>query len=118
IEAGDVGDLQPTRGGQEEVAELHGAGPDVRHIQGGGQLRVQRVVQVHDDQPGLGGDVGDVAGERDVARAVQDAARVPGERALQVVVGRVAVGQRIHVDEDEAFLGVGDDRVVIDRMER
>jgi hypothetical protein len=70
-----------------------------------GQLRLQRIVQVDDDQPGVGGDVGDLAGQRDVARPLEHVVRVPGDRALEEVVARLAVGQRVDVDDDQALDG-------------
>ena len=72
-------------------------------------------VEVDHHQAGVGGDIGEMAGQRDVARAVEHAVRVPGHRAPQDVVARLAVGQRVDVDQDQPLLGVGDDGVVVDR---
>ena len=67
--------------------------------------RPERIVEVDHDQAGVGGDIGDMAGERDVARAGQHVALVPGRRAPQEVVARLAVGEGVDVDEDQALLG-------------
>ena len=35
---------------------------------------------------------------------------------LRIVVARIAVGERVDVGEDQAFFGIGDVGVVVDRM--
>src|SRR5262249_47076732 len=49
-------------------------------------------------------DIAVVAGERDVASAAQQAVRVVGQVALEVVVQRIAVEQRTGADQDEALI--------------
>ena len=104
--------------GDEQVAELQRRGARVAQRDGGQVARLERVVQVDDDHAGLGRDVGDMAAEHDVARAVEQPVRVPGQRALEEIVARLAIGQRIDIDQDQALFGVADGRVVIDRVER
>ena len=48
--------------------------------------------------------------------APQYAAGIPGKRALQEVVARFTIRERVDVRQDQAFLGVGDVGVVIERM--
>ena len=78
---------------------------------------LERVVEVDDDQAGRGGDIGVMAAERDVAGAGEHAALVPGHGALEEIVARLAVGEGVDVDQDQAFLGVGDDGVAVERVE-
>ncbi len=78
---------------------------------------MKRVVEVDHHQPRRRGDIGIMAGQSDVPGAGEHAVLVPGDGAPEEVVARVAVGQRVDVDEVEALLGVGDHRIIVDRVE-
>ena len=77
----------------------------------------QRIIQIDHHQTGPGCDIGDVTRQRDVPRAVQHPARVPGRGPTQVVVARIAVGERIDIDQDQPLARVGDHGVAVDRVE-
>ena len=79
---------------------------------------LERILEVHDHHPGGRGDVGIRTAHRDVPRALQHPAAIPGQRALEEVVARIAVLQCIDVDQDQALLGVRDQCIVVDRMKR
>ena len=51
-----------------------------------------------------------------MARALQQLFLVPGERALEEIVARLTVGERIDVGQNQPFFGIGDQRVIIDRV--
>ena len=66
----------------------------------------------------VGGDVGVGADEGDVLGAGELPVRIEREGALEEVVFRVAVRERARVDENQAFLAVGDEDVLVYRMDR
>ena len=105
VHPGDVEQLEAVGVGHPQIAELQRRGAGVAQRDGGGVARVERVVEVDDDEPGRGGDVGVMAAERDVARAVEHSALVPGDGALEEIVARLAVGEGLDVDQDQPFLG-------------
>src|SRR4029077_1845732 len=84
----------------------------------GGDARRERLVEIHHHHAGAGGDIGGEAAQDDVPRPAQHAAALPGERALEEVVARLAVLQCLHVDKDQAFVRVRDRGVAVDRMHR
>ena len=52
-----------------------------------------------------------------MTRAIQNAAFIPRHRPGQEVVARLAVRQRIDVGGDQPFLGIGDEGVIVNRVE-
>ena len=48
----------------------------------------------------------------------QHPALVPGDRAFEEIIARLTVGKRIHIGDDQAFFGIDDERVVVNRMKR
>jgi hypothetical protein len=109
-EAGVVGD--------KEIAELQCGRANALQRDHSFELRFQRIVEIDDDEARVGGDVGVMAAQHDVARAVEDAILVPRDRARHEVVLRVAVGQCVDVGENQTLDGVGERRIAVDRVER
>src|SRR5436309_1396473 len=73
-------------------------------------------MEIDDDEPNIGADVGISAGDGDGSRAAQDAVWIEGHVALQEVVQRIAVKQRAGSDEDQSFLAIGHIQEAIERM--
>ena len=114
---GHVHHLQARGRGGEQVAELQRRRAHVAHRQHRGDARRQRRVHVHHHQAGVGRDVQEVPADGDVAGTGQHAVAVPGQRPLEEVVARLAVGQRVHVHQHQAFFGVHHEGVVVDGVE-
>ncbi len=55
---------------------------------------MERIVHVELDDPGIGADIEMRPGDRQMTRAFEDAACVPGERAVEEVVARLAVAAK------------------------
>ena len=117
----DVEDLEPDSIQDEGVTELVGDRHrmiDPRSADLVGDLRVHRIAEIDHDQAVVGGDVGVGADEGDVLGAGELPVRIEREGALEEVVFRVAVRERARVDENQAFLAVGDEDVLVHRMDR
>ena len=114
----DIDHAQPAGVGDGQIAKLQCRRACASHGHHRRQLGSERVFQIDDDHALGGGDVGVRPTHRDVPRALEHAAHVPGQRPLDEVVARVTVLQRVHVDQDQAFFSVGDQRVVVDRVHR
>ena len=114
----DVDHVQAVGCGHEQVAELEMRRARALDRDRGGDPRLERIVEVEHHDAGIRGHVHPAARDEQVARAVQHAALVPGQRALEEVVARLAVAQGLDVGEDQAFRAVGDQRVLVDRVHR
>ena len=115
---GDVDHAQSAVVGDGQVAELQPGRARALERDRRRNHGFERVFEIYDHHPGGRGDVGIRAAHRDVARALQHTAAIPGQRALEEVVARVAVLQRVDVDQNQALVGVRDQRVVVDRVKR
>ncbi len=80
-------------------------------------MRFHRVIDIHDNDAGIGGDVEIVPGNRNVLRALQNIVFIPGDGAGQEIIAWLAVGKRIDIHQNQSFLGIGDKGVVVDWME-
>ena len=79
--------------------------------------RLERLVEVDNRQAPRSGDIGKMAGQRDMPSAIQHPAFVPGQAALEEIVAEFAIGQCVDIDQDQPLFAIGDDRIIIDRME-
>ena len=84
---------------------------DHRHDRG-----PQRVVDVHNDDSLVAGDIRVVARGDDEGGAIEDAIGIERDGALEKIIARVAIQQCGGVDQDEALLRVGDIEVRVERM--
>ena len=127
IQRGHVENLQPLLIDDEGVAELDVDALRIDERGGadfGGDARLQRIIEIHDNQAAVAKNVGVDAGDRDAASAVQNAAGIKCERPLEKVVFAIAVEQRADAgafafdigiaDHDEAFVFI---RHVEERVE-
>ena len=76
------------------------------------------VIERHDHDAGVAGDIREGSDDRDGPRAAQDVVGVIGELAAQEVVERVAVEQGTGRHEDQALIPVGDVEIAIHRRGR
>src|SRR5882724_1360099 len=74
------------------------------------------VIDVDDDKPAIAGYVCVSPGNRDVVRTVQHSVRIPGQRALEKVISRIAVQKRRHVHQYQALVLVGHIEEGVQRM--
>src|SRR5580704_5611789 len=120
-EIGNVENLQPGAIYDERVAELNGDSlwrinrgrPNFR-----GHARLERIIEINDNQAAIAEHVGVDAGDRNAARAIQDAARIEGQGTFQKIISRVAIEKRADArrlasririaNNDEAFVRVRD----------
>src|SRR5271170_601187 len=87
----------------------------------------ERIIEVDDNQGLVGEDVSISSGDGDSMRAAQDAVGIEGQRALQEIVGRIAVEERTYAgafgfqigiaNDDEAFLRVGYVKKAVEQMD-
>ncbi len=80
--------------------------------------RCERLIEIQNDEAGIGDHIDVVAADGEVAGAVQNAALIPGERAAQDIVARIPVGKGIDVGEDQSFAAIRDQRIVVEGMKR
>ena len=90
--------LRPVGVAGEEVAELDRGVAGAFQRDHGDDLGLERIVDVHNDDAAVAGDVGVVARRDHEVRAVQDAVGIERDGALEEVVARVAVEQGRGVD--------------------
>ena len=98
-----VKDFQTFAIGYPEVSELNRGGARVVKRNSRRKARLQRLVEIDDDQTRIGRDVRVIPRQRDVSRAIQHASWVPRDRALDKVVARVAIGERLDINEDQTL---------------
>ena len=96
----DIDDAQAVGSCGEQVAELQGGGAHVLKRNHGKQARLERLIEIQHHDARSGGDVGGGAAQRDMPCAVENAAIVPGQRARQEIIARLAVAERLDVGED------------------
>ena len=79
--------------------------------------RLQRLVKVDNSDTIFNDDVRKVSTNRDITSACQNPTLIPGQSALQEVVTRFAIGKCVDVGQNQSFFRIGDQRIVIQRME-
>jgi len=75
-----------------------------------------RIVERHDDNAGVAGNIGIDAKQGDVASAVEQSTRIESHIALQEVVGGIAVDRGGNPPRRSSFILVGDINVTVERM--
>ena len=96
----------------EGVAELHGdSGRRVedRRTDGGGDARSKRIVEIHDDEGLVGEDVSERSGDGDAPRSGKNAAGIEGQRAMEKIVGGIAVEKSADARTFGVEIGIADD---------
>jgi hypothetical protein len=115
---GDVDGLKAVGIRHEQIPELQRRGAAVMQRHDARHHRCERLIEIQNDEAGIGDHIDVVAADGEVAGAVQNAALIPGERAAQDIVARIPVGKGIDVGEDQSFAAIRDQRIVVEGMKR
>ena len=102
----------------KKIAELECCRAPVVEWNGLHNTGRHRIIQIDYDQSGVGDDIGVVTAQGDVTCTIENAILVPCQRALQEVIAQFTVGQGVDVGQDQSFLRVHYQDVVVDGMER
>src|SRR5579885_1058894 len=130
-EIGYVEDFEAIAIDDKGIAKLHGEAAGIverRRSDSGGDARLEGIVEIDDDQSLLGQHVSVRSGDDDAARSCESAFRIEGERALQKIIGGIAIEKRANArafrfqirvaDDDETFLAIGDIEEAVEQMDR
>ncbi len=78
---------------------------------------IEWVIEISNDEVIVGKNVGVVATHRDMPGTGEQAVRIPGDCAVELVVSGFAVCQRVDVDVDQALYSICDENIAVDRMD-